>query len=266
MIFCRPSGLETFVQPEVLRKYVQELRKITWEIAPRIRCTWKRSRKGVTASGLTSGAPTATLSAKAAASHEPAASPIPRQSVPPGRASVLQELAAHLHKALGGERQLILITGESGIGKSTVVDAFHAVIASEARVVRGQCVEGFGGKEAYYPFLEALGQLVRGPGAETVVNILASQAPTWLIQFPALLGPGQSEALQREPLGATRERHGARNLRGIRSDVTASVPLVVILEDLHWVDTSTLDLLSAPARRRGPRRNCSSWARIARWT
>jgi len=241
---------ETFVQPEVLRKYVQELRKILGDSAQNPVYLETIPKRGYRFRAQVAPSPAA-VSAKAAASVEPAPSPIPRQPVPPGRANVLQDLGAHLHKAQGGERQLILITGESGIGKSTVVDAFHAVVAPEARVVRGQCVEGFGGKEAYYPFLEALGQLVRGPGAEAVVNILASQAPTWLIQFPALLGPGQREALQRELLGATRERM-VREICEAFETMTASVPLVVILEDLHWVDTSTLDLLSALARRRGP--------------
>ena len=46
--------------------------------------------------------------------------------------------------------------------------------------------------------LEALGQLCQGGRQDSVVQVLASQAPTWLIQFPALMKRGQQEKLQRE--------------------------------------------------------------------
>jgi DNA-binding winged helix-turn-helix (wHTH) protein len=236
---------ETFVQPEVLRKYVQELRKVLGD-RPRnplfIETLPKRGYRFV--------APvreqTVALPLSSSSVPMPAA-------VPPGRSGVLEELEGYAIKALAGERQLIFVTGESGIGKTTVVDAFERMVASrtDARVARGQCVEGFGGKEAYYPVLEAFGQLVRGLGAAAIVEILASQAPTWLIQFPALLRPGQREALQSELLGATRERM-VREICAALDSITVKTALVLILEDLHWADTSTLDLLSAIARRRTP--------------
>jgi len=46
------------------------------------------------------------------------------------------------------------------------------------RIARGQCVEGYGGKEPYYPMLEALGGLCRNSGGESLIQILAAQAPT----------------------------------------------------------------------------------------
>src|SRR5262245_25379947 len=70
-----------------------------------------------------------------------------------GRGRALAELETALDKALRGERQVVFITGEAGIGKTTLVDVFHqrAVRRKSIRIARGQCVEGFGGKEAYYP-------------------------------------------------------------------------------------------------------------------
>ncbi len=152
-----------------------------------------------------------------------------------------------------GQRRLVLVTGEAGVGKSTLLDAFEQRLARHdgMRIARGQCVEGFGGKEAYYPILDAFGQLIRGPGAEGIIQILASQAPTWLIQFPSLLKAEQREALQREILGATRERM-VREICEALELLTATDPLALVLEDLHWADPSTLDLISALARRRGP--------------
>src|SRR6185295_2817966 len=172
---------------------------------------------------------------------------------PVGRDRDLAELDGHLRKALQGQRRLVLVTGEAGVGKSTLLDGFEQRLTGHdgMRIARGQCVEGFGGKEAYYPILDAFGQLIRGPGAEGIIQILASQAPTWLIQFPALLKAEQREALQREILGATRERM-VREICEALELLTVTDPLALVLEDLHWADPSTLDLISALARRRGP--------------
>ena len=62
--------------------------------------------------------------------------------------TALAELESHLDIALRGRRQLIFVTGEAGIGKTMLVDAFHrqATCRQNVRMARGQCVEGFGGK------------------------------------------------------------------------------------------------------------------------
>jgi hypothetical protein len=145
------------------------------------------------------------------------------------------------------------VTGEAGVGKTTLIDAFLQEIACRPnlRIARGQCIEGFGGKEAYYPMLEALGRLVRDPDAAFVVQTLALRAPTWLIQFPSLVKPDQRQALQQEILGATRERM-VREVCEALEAITAERCLILILEDLHWVDHSTLDVISALARRSEP--------------
>ncbi len=230
---------ETYVQPEILRKYILELRKVLGDDpkAPRfIETLPKRGYRFL------------------AELHEDSlASSNAGLAAPVGRERELAELDSHLRRTLQGHRQLVLVTGEAGVGKSTLLDAFEQSLGGHEnmRIARGQCVEGFGGKEAYYPILDAFGHLVRGPGAEGTIQILASQAPTWLIQFPSLLQPEQREALQREILGATRERM-VREICQALETLTAKNPLALILEDLHWVDPSTLDLISALARRRSP--------------
>jgi DNA-binding winged helix-turn-helix (wHTH) protein len=170
-----------------------------------------------------------------------------------GRERALSELDTLLEKAGRGQRQVIFVTGEAGIGKTTLVDVFLQQIASrpEVRIARGQCVEGFGGKESYYPVLEALGELLRADGGGAVVDVLASQAPTWMVQFPALIKPAQHDALKREILGGTRERM-LRELCEALELLAGKNYLCLVMEDLHWSDPSTLDLISAIARRRRP--------------
>jgi predicted ATPase len=166
----------------------------------------------------------------------------------------LGELRNCLRATLASQHQVVFITGEPGIGKTSLVDEFIQRVAADfpaIRIARGQCVEGYGGKEAYYPILEILSELCAAPGGDTVVQTLSTQAPTWLVQFPALIKSAQREMLQREILGATRERM-LREIGEALDTIASENPLLLVLEDLHWVDRSTVDLISAVARRRAP--------------
>jgi DNA-binding winged helix-turn-helix (wHTH) protein len=171
-----------------------------------------------------------------------------------GRDRPLATLREALQRALTGERQIVFVTGEPGIGKTALVDEFQRQAALDIpnlRIGRGQCIEGYGSKEAYYPMLEALGQLCRVSSGETIVNTLAVQAPTWLVQFPAMLTREHRETLHRELLGATRERM-LREIGEALEAIASQTPLLLVFEDLQWVDHSTADLISVLARRRMP--------------
>src|SRR5262245_55449087 len=91
-----------------------------------------------------------------------------------------------LEKAARGARQAVFVTGEAGVGKTTFVDLFvqRVGLRPEVLIARGQCIETFGGQEAYYPVLEAVDQLVRRSDEERLVQMLRKRAPTWLLQFP----------------------------------------------------------------------------------
>jgi predicted ATPase len=172
-----------------------------------------------------------------------------------GRETELAQLQKWLKRALGGTHQLVFVTGEAGIGKTTVVDAFVARLSAKSTVWlgRGQCIEHYGQGEPYLPVLEALGRLCREPDGNQLIALLAQHAPTWLVQMPALLPPTDLEALQRRTQGATRERM-LRELAEALEVLTTERPLVLWLEDLHWSDVSTLDWLAFVARRREPAR------------
>ena len=175
--------------------------------------------------------------------------------LPIGREAEVAQLHEWLAQARRGARQVGFVTGEAGIGKTTVVDAFVAQVAREPDLwlARGQCIESYGAGEAYLPVLEALGQLCRGPDGARLVAWLTQHAPTWLVQMPALLAADALEAAQHRVLGATRERM-LRELTEALDALTTERTLVLVLEDLHWSDAATLDLVGALARRRTPAR------------
>jgi DNA-binding winged helix-turn-helix (wHTH) protein/tetratricopeptide (TPR) repeat protein len=171
-----------------------------------------------------------------------------------GRGRALEELNKAWQHAAGGERQIVFITGEPGIGKSAVAEVVlqqAALTEKSIRIAHGQCIETYGNKEAYGPMLEALGRLCRGPRAESIVRILLAEAPTWVTQLPVLLTRENREMLHREIRGATRERM-VRELGEALESITVETPLLLVLEDLQWVDDSSVDLIAALARRRSP--------------
>jgi DNA-binding winged helix-turn-helix (wHTH) protein/tetratricopeptide (TPR) repeat protein len=232
---------ETYVNQEVVKKYILEIRKVLGDRhdQPIFIETFPRRGYQFVAQVIEEG------------TAAPSDLSLDAKSKMVGRGAALAGLERALDQALRGERQMVFVTGEAGIGKTMLVDVFHQRAARHPnmRIARGQCVEGFGGKEAYYPMLEALGQLTRDADGSSIVQTLATRAPTWLIQFPSLVKAEQREALQREILGATRERM-VREICAALEVLTAEHPLVLVLEDLHWVDPSTLDAISALARRR----------------
>lgn len=169
-----------------------------------------------------------------------------------GRDEPLSTLRERLRRALHGERQIVWISGEPGIGKTALVEEFlsqHSAEVPHHRVARGQCIEWQGGAEPYYPVLEALGELLRTDARDSLTAELALRAPTWLAQFPALLTPDRRATLDREILGMTRERM-LREICDLLDTLASAQPLVIVFEDLHWADPSTIDVISAVARRR----------------
>jgi DNA-binding winged helix-turn-helix (wHTH) protein len=167
-----------------------------------------------------------------------------------GRSETLGRLREHLALAMTGERQMVFVTGEPGIGKTAVVDAFlDSLRGSSAIVARGQCLELSGTSEAYLPFLDAFSRLLREPHQTALVALMRRYAPTWLRQMPSVVQPADRVALETEVRGATRERMLREMAEAIEA-LGAEQPLVLVLEDLHWSDGSTVDLISALARRR----------------
>jgi predicted ATPase len=228
---------KTYVQPQVLRTYMLELRKVLGDDAGKPRFIQTQPKRGyrfvahVTERCVAEPAPTVT-----------AAAPVPIL----GRDAELELLNTLLRQLPSGRRQVVFVNGEAGIGKTALVDAFSRQLAASgaASVARGGCVQGVGGTEAYYPVMEALCQLCAGPEGKAVTQILARMAPAWLAQ-----------GSDSEPAGSPKTRPTAQerslvDLCGAFEELASEKPLILIFEDLHWADDSTLNLISALARRR----------------
>src|SRR5262249_52723607 len=108
-------------------------------------------------------------------------------------------------------------------------------------------LEQFGSAEAYMPVLEAVGRLVREDAVAR--SVLRRYAPTWLAQLPWVIEEADRDRLGRDLLGAARERM-LREMAEFVEAFAAEVPLVLVLDDLHWSDPSTVDLLALLAGRR----------------
>ena len=165
-----------------------------------------------------------------------------------------------LHLALAdakqGRRQLVFVTGEPGIGKTTLVESFAQQISNDSTcsITYGQCLDHHGVGEPYFPVLDALSRLCKQPGKQWMVEKLRRHAPTCLAQLPSLITEADRESLKREVVGAAKERMMREMAEAIEAATVESV-IVFILEDLHWADHSTVDLISHLARRK-------EWSRL----
>ena len=162
-----------------------------------------------------------------------------------GRLAELDRLRRAWTLARQGSGGVILICGEPGIGKSALLGRFLEEAAAAANPFlagRGACVEQHGVGEAYLPFLQALQQLLSGPRQDRILALFRRFAPTWCIQFSSLFSSTTVDQFQREAIGSTRERM-LRELGDVLTELTVTTPVVLALEDLHWADSATIDLL-----------------------
>ena len=194
----------------------------------------------------------------AAAGVGPVATTVPPASQPPeppvGRAFDAAQLTGWLALARSGQRQMVFVGGDAGIGKSTLIRHLAEVArACGDAVAFGQCVDQAGGGEPYLPILDALSALARGPTGTLWLAALRQAAPTWLAQLPWLVPPGDQASLREALAGAAQDRM-LREFDALLDAVAPSHPLLLVIEDLHWSDHATVSLLDFLARRRGPAR------------
>lgn len=171
-----------------------------------------------------------------------------------GRAGALADLERCLARALEGSKQLVLVTGDPGIGKTTLVDEFIRGLGARGPclLARSQCVDSYGAGEPYRPIFEVIEMLWRREGGD-IRALLRKHAPTWLLQMPELLSVVELEELRRTVAATTSERMERELVRALEA-VSLDRNVVLVIEDVHWSDPATIALLWTLAVRREPAR------------
>lgn len=190
--------------------------------------------------------------------HDPSAEPRRASGAPAplvGRQRELEQLVDAVERARSGTRQLVLVSGEAGIGKTALVDAALHLLSGTAdlRIARGQCIARHGASEPYLPVLEALERLAGASDRNESAGVLRQHAPMWLAQLPSLTDPEERETLQRQIQGASPARM-IRELNGALEILSRERTLILWIDDLHWSDLATLEWLQQAMRRDEPAR------------
>ncbi len=161
-----------------------------------------------------------------------------------GRVGELAELELAFAEAAAGRPTLVLLGGESGIGKTRLVGQFERQPAhQEAVILRGEGVDQGAGELPYAPLIAALRSLVRERHPAFQALSRAS-----LAQLAALL-PGLQDG---EPLDERRDASAQLRLFEALLELfellSEIAPVVLILEDMHWADRSTRTFVAFLAR------------------
>jgi predicted ATPase len=176
----------------------------------------------------------------------PAAGLAPQATV--GREPQREQLMRAYGRVKQGRSLIVALTGEPGIGKTSLVESFLQELNARGErptIARGRCAESLAGSEAYLPILEVLDGLLR-----SLASVIKIVAPTWYVQ---LTPPSVAEAaapVEGAPVqpAASQERM-KRELAALLQEISWTQPVVLFIDDLHWADISTIDLLNYLAGR-----------------
>lgn len=157
----------------------------------------------------------------------------------------LAALGSALHAATAGRGDAVWVTGEEGMGKTRLLDELAEIASSQgATVLRGGCGEGVWAAP-YGPFAEIIAATRTLPAAQPAWSGDDGPALQRISQrqtaSPASLAPASAREEERLRLFEATTR--------LFSQLAATAPLVILLDDLHWADRATLALSHAVARR-----------------
>ena len=157
-----------------------------------------------------------------------------------GRVEELQVLEAARRRAGSTEPAVALVGGEAGVGKTRLVaELIGGCVTDGTRVLAGGCVPVGDGALPYAPIVEALRTLVAEVGVAEVRGLIGPSWPELGRLLPALGAPDRAG----QPDQAAQVRLFELVL-GLLARLGEQVPLVLVVEDLHWADRSTRDLLA----------------------
>jgi DNA-binding CsgD family transcriptional regulator/tetratricopeptide (TPR) repeat protein len=157
-----------------------------------------------------------------------------------GRIEELELLEAASRRAADGEPAVVLVGGEAGVGKTRLVAELTSRCAADGtRVLAGGCIPVGEGTLPYAPIVEVLRALLTDLGAGAVRELVGPSWPELARLLPALGAPDRTG-----PHDQTAQARLFELLLGLLGRLSEQAPLVLVVEDLHWADRSTRDLLA----------------------
>ena len=156
-----------------------------------------------------------------------------------GRLRELNALRGAVERARRGRGGLVAVAGETGIGKTTTVDTVLREESGRAIVATGRCSERLAGAEPHLPILEALDRLTDFD--PSLGSMLWSKAPTWA----DYVAPGQRAGSVAPPpsAGGSGPDRLLRELTTFLETVSQRDLVILFIDDLHWADAATIDVL-----------------------
>jgi DNA-binding CsgD family transcriptional regulator/tetratricopeptide (TPR) repeat protein len=169
-----------------------------------------------------------------------------------GRSSRLAVLRDIFDRVCAGSSTIVLLGGEAGAGKTRLITEFTEEVAGRAVRLSGCCVDLGGDGLAYAPFTATLRDLARQLGADGVAALVPGAAPGELGRLlPALGSARPPNPGYGEDAGAPRARL-FEELLGLLENLADQQPVVLVIEDAHWADRSSRELLAFLARNLQP--------------
>ena len=165
-----------------------------------------------------------------------------------GRTREMAELTAALDDALEGRGGLVMLVGEPGIGKTRLAEGLAAAARDRgAQVSWGACYEE-GSAPPYWPWTQAIRSLLAERASDAIEAALGARASVIAEIVPEIREklPDLEPAPEVDP-GQARFRL-FDSVNTFLRDAAAAQPMVLVLDDLHWADRSSLDLLEFVAR------------------
>jgi ATP/maltotriose-dependent transcriptional regulator MalT len=158
-----------------------------------------------------------------------------------GRTTDLDALRAEFELSLAGQPRAVVIGGEAGIGKTRLVDEFTERVSHRATVLTGQCVDLGADGAPYAPFTAVLRGLMKSLGTgEEGRDRLLDAAGAGRAVLPVLLPELSGVATATERAGAERLYELVAVLLETASH---EHPIVIVIEDIHWADAATLEMI-----------------------
>jgi DNA-binding CsgD family transcriptional regulator/tetratricopeptide (TPR) repeat protein len=155
-----------------------------------------------------------------------------------GRQEELGRLHRALQSAVAGEPTTVLIAGEAGVGKTRLVEEFADQVRQKAAALVGRCLQLSGGGLPYGAIVDALRDLTRGPGPADLGGLTGPASD----DLKRLL-PGVAPVRSTQRVSEFAQSRLFESILRFLDRLAQRQPVVLVIEDVHWADRSTLDLL-----------------------